>query len=63
MGFGLLATRWLWLIAFPLSGRPLQDGLDPRWIAVPLVFNALLCGPLLGWLARPLKTPRSAFHF
>ncbi len=47
--FGFLPTLWLWVVVNALVGKPLFNGFDLMGIVMPLVFNMLVWGSILGW--------------
>ncbi|MEO5908716.1 MAG: hypothetical protein ABIR50_09070 [Ginsengibacter sp.] len=47
--FGFLPTLWLWVAVNAFMGKPLFNGFELKGIIVPLIFNMLIWGSILGW--------------
>jgi hypothetical protein len=47
--FGLLPTLWLWVVVNAFLGKPLFNGFNLKGIILPLIFNMLIWGSVLGW--------------
>ena len=47
--FGILPTLWLWIVINAVIGKPLFNGFDLKGIILPIIFNMLIWGSILGW--------------
>lgn len=47
--FGFLPTLWLWVAVNAVMGAPLFNGFGLKGIILPLIFNMLVWGSILGW--------------
>ena len=49
MLFGLLPTLWLLVPVNAYMGKPLFNGFDPKGLIMPIIFNVVIWGSVLGW--------------
>lgn len=47
--FGFLPTLWLWVAVNAMVGKPFFNGFEIMGIVMPLIFNMLIWGSVLGW--------------
>ena len=47
--FGILPTLWLLVPVNAYLGKPLFNGFDPKGLIMPLIFNMVIWGSVLGW--------------
>ncbi|MCY7423046.1 MAG: hypothetical protein LH478_15045 [Chitinophagaceae bacterium] len=47
--FGILPTLWLWVVVNAMVGKPLFNGFDIMGLVMPLIFNMVIWGSILGW--------------
>ncbi len=58
--FGLLPNLWIWLAIDGFLGKPLFNGFTLMGIVLPVIFNMLIWGSILGrYASRKLKTSLS----
>ena len=49
--FGILPNLWLWTVVNMAVGKPLFNGFSLPGILIPVIFNMLIWGSILGWYA------------
>ena len=59
MLFGLLPALFLWVVIAPLTGNALFFGFNPREIVLPVLYNVVIWGGLLGYLCDRWVSPPS----
>lgn len=47
--FGFLPTLWLWVVINAVIGKPLFNGFELKGIILPLIFNMVIWGSVVGW--------------
>ncbi|MEO5650645.1 MAG: hypothetical protein ABIR03_12075 [Ginsengibacter sp.] len=47
--FGFLPTLWLWIVVNSVIGKPLFNGFHLKGIILPLIFNMVIWGSVIGW--------------
>ena len=47
--FGILPTLWLWVVVNAMVGEPLFNGFEMMGIVMPLIFNMVIWGSVVGW--------------
>ncbi len=52
MLFGFLPTLWLLVAVNGYLGKPLFNGFDPKGILMPIFFNVVVWGIVLGWYTQ-----------
>ena len=52
MLFGFLPTLWLLIAVNAFLGKPLFNGFTPMGIIMPVIFNVVIWGFVLGWYMR-----------
>ncbi len=57
MAFGLLPTLFLWLVMAPALGQPAFNGFRAEGILLPILFNVLIWGTILGYLCSSWLRP------
>ena len=54
--FGIFPNLWLWIVINGVLGKPLFNGFTLMGIVVPIIFNMLIWGSILGWYtSRKIK--------
>lgn len=57
MLFGFLPTLWLWVPVNAYLGKPLFNGFEAKGLIMPIVFNVVIWGAVLGWYMQKRVDP------